>query len=297
MYLRYGIPRALRGLRTNWHANANNVLILAASLAVLGMIVLLYLNVVHFSEVWLSNTSVSLFLRPGLDESQRTALLEQVRQHPLVRDARLVSPAEGLHDLAQKLGADQALLAGAGQEGLPYTIDFDLFVDYRDRVGTVAERFRSLPGVGDVVYTERLLEQVRLFFLMIKIIGGVFIGLILTSFFLIISHATKLSLYARREEIEILNLVGATRAFICSAFIVEGALIALAGGALALGIVWICDQLLVSGLSWNEVTAVIKQQSVFFPLESLGIGLGAAMLLGASSSYLAVSRMLREFQP
>jgi cell division transport system permease protein len=297
MYLRYGIPRALRGLRTNWRANANNVLILAASLSVLGMIVLLYLNVVHFSESWLSNTTVSLFLRPGLADAQRGALLEQVRRHPLVKDARLVSPAEGLRDLADKLGADRSLLAGAGSEGVPYTIDFDLFVDYRDRVGSVAERFRGLPGVADVVYTERLLEQVRRFFVLVKAIGGFFIGLILVSFFLIVSHATRLSLYARREEIEILSLVGATRPFICSAFIVEGLLMALAGGALAVGIVWLCHQLLIAGLSWNDVTGSLKEQAVFFPLRALGAALAAAALLGASSSYLAVTRLLREFQP
>ncbi len=297
MYLRYGIPRALRALRTNWRASVNNVLILASSLAVVGMIVLLYLNVVHFSEAWLSNTTVSLFLKPGLDDGQREALLEQVRQHPLVKAARLVSPADGLRDLANRLGADPALLAAAGNESLPYTIDFDLFVDYRDRVSTVAEKYRGLPGVADVVYTERLLEQVKLFFVMIKAIGGFFIGLIVFSFYLIVSHATKLSLYARREEIEILSLVGATRHFICSAFIVEGMLIALAGSVLAAGIVWLCHQLLITGLSWNAVTAGIKQEAVFFPLRSLGIALGAAALLGATSSYQAVTRMLREFQP
>jgi cell division transport system permease protein len=297
MYLRYGIPRALRGLRTNWRATANNVLILAASLAVLGMIVLLYLNVVHFSESWLSNTTVSLFLKPDLDDAQRQALLEQVRRHPLVRRAALVSPSQGLKDLADKLGADPALLASAGQEGLPFTIDFDLFVDYRDRVGKVAERFRALPGVADVVYTERLLDQVALFFVMLKIIGGFFIGLIVISFYLIISHATRLSLYARREEIEILSLVGATRHFICSAFIVEGLLIALCGDVLATAIVWLCHQLLISGLSFNEITASIKEQSVFFPLAGLGAALGAAALLGAASSFVAVTRMLREFQP
>ena len=51
MYFRYGIPRAFRGLRTNWRATINTILILSASLSVLGMMVLLYLNVVHFSEL------------------------------------------------------------------------------------------------------------------------------------------------------------------------------------------------------------------------------------------------------
>lgn len=297
MYLRYGIPRALRGLRTNWQSTANNVLILAASLAVLGMIVLLYLNVVHFSRAWLSNTTISLFLKPDLDDAQRQALLAKVRQHPLVQGATLVSPDKGLHELADQLGADPSLLTGAGEDALPYTIDFNLFVGYRSHVDSVAEHFRALPGVSDVVYTKHLLDRVRLFFVMVQIIGGFFIGLIVISFYLIVSHATKLSLYARREEIEILSLVGATRAFICSAFVVEGTLIALAGGVLATGIVWLCHQLLIAGLSWNAITATIKSQAVFFPLRGLGIALGAAAVLGATSSFVSVTRMLRDLQP
>jgi cell division protein FtsX len=297
MYLRYGIPRALRGLRTNWRATVNTVLILAAALSVLGMIVLLYLNVVHLSRGWLSNTKISLFLQPDLDEARRTALLEQVRRHPLVRTAQLVSPEEGLRDLADKLGADHSLLVGAGTQGLPYTIDFDLLVDYRRRLDGLARQFSALPGVQDVVYTERVLEQVRLFFTMLQGVGWFFISLILVSFFLIVSQSTRLSLHARREEIEILSLVGATRPFIRSSFIVEGILIALVGAALAVGIVWFCHQLLIAGLSWNEITQSIKEQSIFFPLRPLGLALLGAAVLGGASSYFAVTRLLKDLEP
>ena len=297
MYLRYGIPRAIRGLRTNWRANINNVLILAASLGVLGMIVLLYLNIVHFSEAWLSDTTISLFLEPDLDPAARRALFGQVQHHPLVKAAVMVTPQDGLRELAEKLGADHAMLLGAGTEGLPYTIDVTVFLNYRDRIDLLANRFEALTGVADVIYTQRLLEEVKLFFVLLKGIGWFFITLMVLSFFLIVSHATKLSLYARRDEIGILSLVGATRNFICSSFVVEGILIALAGCLLAAGIVWMCYQLLISGFSWNEITLAIKAQTVFFPLPALGAALGAAALLGAMSSHFAVTRLLKELEP
>jgi cell division transport system permease protein len=296
-YGRYGIPRAVRSLRSNWRAKANTVLILTASLATLGMIALLYLNVVHLSRLWLSNTTVSLFLKPGLGQAERESLLERVRANPLVRHATLITPQEGLRELSRNLGAESSLLAGDGKETLPYTIDFDVFYDYRGRVDALARTFRALPGVEDAVYTERMLEKVELFFTLVQGVGLFFIALILVSFYLIVANATHLSLHARRDEIEILNLVGATRGFVGSSFVVEGLILSLASGLLAVGIVWFSHQLLIAGLSWNEMTQGIKSQSIFFPLPEVGEALLAALVLGGVSSRLSVNRLLKELEP
>lgn len=281
----------------NWRAAGNTVLILSASLAVLGMMALLYVNVVHLSTQWFSNTSVSLFLRPGIPAAGRKALLAQVRRHPLVREAQLVSPEAGLRSLASKLGTEHSLLREVPEQSIPYTIDFEMFVDYRDRVRLLAAQFGALPAVDEVVYTEQVLDQVRILFTLTKSVGLFFIGLILLSFYLIVSHATRLSLHARQGEIEILELVGATRGLIRSAFVVEGGLISLAASVISLGIVWFCYQLLVAGLSWNALTQFVHLETVFFTPPILGAAAGGVVLLGCLSSYWSVNRLLREFEP
>ncbi|MCZ6628272.1 MAG: permease-like cell division protein FtsX [SAR324 cluster bacterium] len=297
MYLISGIPRAIRNLRRNWHASLNSILIVASSLALLGMVGLLYVNVVHISEIWLSNTTVSLFLKPSLGERQRHLLLRRVQDHPLVARAVLVSPEEGLRSLAAKLGADNGFLTGAEKEGLPYTIDFEVFVDYRKRIGSLAESFDKFNGVEEVVYAERVLGKAKLFFDLTKGLGVFFAGMILISFCLIIANAARLSLYSRRQEIEILHLSGATRGYIRSAFVVEGVLLALIGWALALVLVWFAFQLVIAGLTWNDFTMVLKQLSVFFPWEVLVGALLVLVGLGALSSYLAVNRVLKAIEP
>ncbi|MCZ6472235.1 MAG: permease-like cell division protein FtsX [SAR324 cluster bacterium] len=297
MYLISGIPRAIRNLRRNWHASLNSILIVASSLALLGMVGLLYVNVVHISEIWLSNTTVSLFLKPSLGERQRRLLLRRVQDHPLVARAVLVSPEEGLRSLAAKLGADNGFLTGAEKGGLPYTIDFEVFVDYRKRIGSLAESFDKFNGVEEVVYAERVLGKAKLFFDLTKGLGVFFAGMILISFCLIIANAARLSLYSRRQEIEILHLSGATRGYIRSAFVVEGVLLALIGWALALVLVWFAFQLVIAGLTWNDFTRVLKQLSVFFPWEVLVGALLVLVGLGALSSYLAVNRVLKAIEP
>lgn len=296
MYFRYGIPRALRQLLFNWRGAFNNVLILTASLAMSGMVALLYLNVVRISEAWFSDTTVSVFLRGGLSAHQRERVLEQVRRHPMVKNAVEVGPLEGLKTLAERLGADQSLLKAVGEDRLPYTIDFEVFLDYRERLQTIAEKFEGLTGVQDVVYAERVLDKVALFFRITKAVGWFFIALVLVSFSLIIANSTRLSLQSRRQEIEILHFSGAPRPFIRSAFVVEGVLLALAGWCASLAIIRVGFQLIVAGVTWDPATMPLKELSVFFSWQMLAGSLVAGLVLGALSSHFAVNSVLKELE-
>ena len=297
MYLINSIPRAARNSWKNWRASLNSVLIVASSLSVLGMISLLYLNVVHVSEILLSNTTVSLFLQPSLENPERTALLERVQKHPMVKNAKLVTPREGLKSFAAKLGADQALLSDMETDGLPYTIDFEVFLDYRRRIGDIVDKLGKMNGVEETVYAERLIDKVKLFFDLTRGVGLFFSALILVSFCLIVSNSTRLSLHSRRQEIEILHLAGATRGFIRSAFVAEGMLLALAGWAIALVLVRFTYQLIIAGLTWNTFTMRLKEMSLFFSWQTLAVSLLVIMVLGGVSSHLSVNRMLKDVEP
>jgi cell division transport system permease protein len=300
MFIRYGIPRAWQSLaRTPWAA-LNHVLILSSALAVMGMIALLYLNVQHFGRLWLSSTSVSVFLRPELDDSERAAILERVRRHPLVKTATLVTPQQGLRALAERLGVEnpaQAALAGMEADVLPYSIDFDVVVDYRKRLGEIAKTFRNIPGVEEVVYTERVLDKVEQFFSVTQAVGAFFLVLLALAFYLTIAHATQLSLYSRRDELQILDLVGATRGVIRSAFVVEGVFVSAAAFALALALVAVCYAAVTQALAVNPVTKTLQGQTVFIPWPALGGAFGAVVLLALLSSWRAVNSVLRELEP
>jgi cell division transport system permease protein len=297
MYWSYGIPRALQNLRTNWRTAFYSTLIIAASFAMLGMGVLLYGNVMNLSRLWLSNTSLSLFLKPGLSAEQRGALLTRLRADPAVSRALEVSPEEGLRLLADKLGTDRSLMEGIDPKGLPYTIDFDLELEERANIAEIAARYRKAPGVDEVVYGERVVERVRAFFNVIQGVGLFLIGLILLAFWFIVSNATKLSLYARRDEIEILAAVGATRRVIGSSFVIEGMLLAVAGFVAALAITFACYELLVGALAFNESTRVLVARIRFLPWPGLLLALLGTLAVAGLGSRVAVTRLLRGLEP
>ncbi len=293
MLLRYSIPRALSSLLRQWPAALSTLLILTAGLAVLGLAALVYLNIEHLGRLWLSRTTVSLFLKADLDAPGREAILERVRNHPLVKSAQLVSPKEGLQALAERLGADSSLLTGIDESNLPWAVDFDVFVDYRQRLGTLARTFRAIPGVEDVVYAERLLDRVQLFFTLTDVVGLVFLGILAAAFCLTIANATLLSLHSRREEIEILDLVGATRGTIRSSFVVEGVVLTLLAVGLALGLVSACYWAVNRGIDINPAVHALQGQLVFLPLPQVEVAAAGFLALAVLSSHVAVTRQLR----
>ena len=293
MYWSYAFPRAVQSLRTDWRASLYGMLIVAASFSMLGIGVLLYLNVLSVSRIWLSNTGLSLFLSAEATDAERASLLERLRSDPAVTHAVVVSPDEGMRRLARRLGTEQGLLQGVEANSLPYTIDFDLELEERANIGEIALRYRKAKGVEEVVYAERALEKVRVFLDVTQGVGLFFVALIVLSFWFIVSNSTKLSLYARREEIEVLAAVGAPSRVISSSFVVEGMLMAAAGFLVALAITALCYGLLVAALGWSEATQALRGRTLFFPLPGLGLTALAALVLAGLGSHVSVHRMLK----
>jgi cell division transport system permease protein len=293
MYWSYAFPRALQSLRTEWRASVYGTLIIAASFAMLGIGVLLYLNVLSVSQAWLSNSSLSLFLAAEATEAERGALLERVRADPAVTRAAIVTPEQGIQRLAQRLGTERSMLQGVDAQNLPYTIDFDLELAERANIADIAKRYRQAKGVEEVVYAERALDKVRLFLEVTRGVGLFFVALIVLSFWFIVSNSTKLSLYSRREEIEILSAVGAPRRAISSSFVVEGMLMAGAGFLVALTITALCYGLLVAALGWSEATQSLRGRTEFFPLAGLAAAALATLLLAGVGSHVSVHRLLK----
>jgi len=293
----YGWSRAWAHLRRTWRTALGTLTMLTAALAVLGMVGLLYVNVEHLGRLWLSNTTLSLFLKGDLNDAGRQSLLAQVSATPQVRQARIVTPKEGLQELAEHLGADRGLMQGLDESALPYAIDVEVSVDYNKRLGEIARQFRALPGVEDVVYTERLLEKVQAFFTAVQWVGAAFVALEAGTFALIVAQATRLSLYSRRDEVEILDLVGATRSAIRSAFVVEGVLIALGAWALALALIAGTFSGLRRLLQMSPLAPWIQDQTVFLPWSAWAGTGAAAVVLAACSAWWAVNRMLAELAP
>lgn len=283
----YALSQALRAIRKNWIASISTLTTMTLSLTILAGFSLLSLNVnLNLGELQ-NELELAAYLTP---EAVPQRVLETVNTWNGVVRTQLVSPNEALSELVSDLPA----IAEPSREvnnPLPYT----LYLRLADPTLTeqVAAELRNLPGVASV---EDGGAAVRTFLAIndaLRLIGSGLIVVLLSSALFAIVNSIRAAITARRDEIEVMRLVGATRAFIRSPFLLEGLFLGLFSALLAI-------ILIVPGYSF--ITTRLSETLRFLPLErdplilvQLSLLLVAlALVVGLVGSALSVSQYLQE---
>ena len=259
---------------------------------------LLLENIQRISHDWGGTTQISLFLKPEIDEAKVHALTDRLLARTEISNVQIITPAEALEEYRSLSGFKDALMA-LESNPLPYVLVLQLSngdITAQDNQ-LLVEQLNRVPEVDlaqfDMLWLKRL-------FAMIEVVRrGVFILATLLSLavILVIGNTIRLSLYNRREEIEVYKLVGATDAFIRRPFLYSGLWYGLLGGSVAWGLVDISFWLLqgpVKNLTflYNNPFKLITLNSEM----SITLLLISA-LLGLGGSWLAVGQHLKEIQP
>ncbi len=232
-----------------------------------------------------SRVEVVAYLRDDAQPAAVEAAMAELRGDPSIRDVRYVSREEALRRAQEELPEFQGVFAGIEDNPLPASIEIALHPNRQDaaEVRSIAERARALPFVEDVDFGDDWLDKVyllrRVAAASTLVLGAAFAAVAAV----IIGAAIRLAIFARRDEISIMQLVGATDWYIRRPFLVEGLITGFLGGLLALLATWLVYALLsgsVFQLEWLPDMWIVA-----------GLILGA--LLGVAASALAVRRYVR----
>jgi len=202
------------------------------------------------------------------------------------------TPEEALEDLAGSIAGDLDADSLAGDNPLPATalIEFSLQgQDTQDRALQMRSRLMELSGVQRVSYNPLQVDLARTW---VRVSSGIFwplIGLMLVITGLVVANTLKLNQMQRREEVEILALVGASSSYIQFPLLVSGALQGLVGGVLSLGLLRLLHLALEDVLYFPPLWLKIE----FLPLPYILAIPGVLTLVGLLSSFLAVNNRLR----
>ncbi|MDR7481391.1 MAG: permease-like cell division protein FtsX [Armatimonadota bacterium] len=259
------------------------------ALTVAGGGALLSANLVHLAVLLEGQVEVVALLRDGLTPAQQQRVLAAVSDLPAVERAVLVGRDDALRRLQATYGMPPSLGQSLPSNPLPDSIE----VRVRDaaRIREVAEAARRLSGVDEVVFGAPVVDRLVAVTRAVRLAGALLAGVLAAAALLIITNTIRLTVSARRQEIEIMTLVGATPGFIRGPFLWEGALqgaLAATGTSLLLG----------AGYAWlaARVEASLPFLPVLPPLAVLpGVlalvwGLGVAVGVGGSA--LGVRRYL-----
>ncbi|APD08656.1 MULTISPECIES: cell division protein FtsX [Thermus] len=282
----YAIRQGLRQILRHPTASLATFFTALVSFALLYFLGLLLWNLERVVETLERDLEVAAFLKP---EANLEAILTEIQAWPEVGEVRLQTKEEALAQLV----LDYPYLAEAKdlvENPLPDTLRLRL--KDPEEVRKVAERLKNLPGVEEVEYGGELTERLVQVLSGSRLAMGVLVGLLLLNTFFSVMGAIRLSVESRKEALSIMLLVGATRRFIQGPFVVEGLLLTLGAGALAL----VLGGLLYRGLA-QAVQGLLPFVPVLGPGDLLRTGLGVLLLagvLGAGGAYMASRAYLKE---
>jgi cell division transport system permease protein len=221
--LNYFFAEALASLLRGYKTGLLAVATIAAALFVLGGFLVVTSNMERLFARWQEAAEFSVYLRDEATPAERTAIEGALRDSHLIRAVEVVSKEEALARFKRNFGELAAAAGDLPENPLPASIEVRLLSDANpSAVEDLAQRTAKLGGVADVRYDrrwiQRLLNAVRL----VRAGGFALAGVLIFAAALTVASVVRLALVARREEIHIMQLVGAPMAYIRGPFIVEG---------------------------------------------------------------------------
>jgi len=262
----------------------------AISLFVLGVGVLLVINTNEIAKTIESDIEIMVFMEQNLTEEDALALEPVIDRISGVQETTFIPRDEALKSLMKQLGGE--VDESVGEENpLPDAIKVKIS-DPRE-VNAIAAEIEDLPGVESVRYGGQDFVK-KLFSLTnwVRIIGLLLITLLGLCGIFLIATTTRLTIFARRREINIMKYVGATDWFVRWPFLLEGIILGFFGALLAVGVLY---------FSYGALIAKIQETLTFLPLVNSSAVLfrifegllAIGIVMGAVGSTISVRRYLR----
>ncbi len=259
----------------------------------------LYLVLEHAQQLsagWGGGPQITLLLRQEVSDDAGRALAGRLRTWPAVTEAHAISRAEALEEFRQLSGFGAALDA-LGENPLPAVIALRLAADSGQAAKAAYEQLRALPEVERAEFEEQWLKRLHAIMHVVTRSVLMLAGLFAAAVLFIIGNTLRLAVQNRREEIEVVKLIGASDAFVRRPFLYSGMWYGTLGG--------ICAWAMVSLALWLMSAPVQQLAGLYqsdFRLSGLGFNVILALvaggaLLGLLGAWLSVGRHLAHIEP
>jgi len=273
--------------------NLISIMIISIAMLMLALYFLAYINTDRVVSTWRSDLKVAVFLEEDLSEENIVRLKAFCLDLDEVVHLDYISKDEALSRFKVTLGKDSSFLSDLPENPLPASLELLLDAEVSD-VGTVehlARQLRRQIGVDEVVYGSYWLRQLFSLLKMVKYFGFIFASFLSVVTVFVVASTIRLSLFARRETIRVLYLVGATRRFIVMPYLFEGIFQGAVASSIALGLSYIGFRYFKLWLQEQVPQWSIAPMLEFFNLPSLITFLLLGTLLGVAG-FLISSRWL-----
>jgi len=287
--LRYSFHEAVGSLWRGRESALLSTSTIALALLVLGGFLIATANLERLGAEWSSAAEMSVYLEDQITDQQRSAIEGALAPSEIVASREYVSKEIALSRFKETFGDLARSIETLGTNPLPASYEVRLKTDLAAGAGldALGLKLRQTSGVADVRYDRQWLSRLMSAIAIIRGVGLGIAAVLTIAAALTVASVVRLALHARREEIEIMRLVGAPTAYVRGPFVMEGVIQGGAGALVALAVLAITFFAL-RGTYLVPLAAAVNMSSVrFLPAELAVLLVVGGMAVGCVGGLVA----------
>jgi len=291
--LKFHLKSALKDIRSNRLLSLVTISTFALSILIVSTALLFFVNMNTIIDGWRQGIHMMAYLRDDLSDADRSHLKAQIENLYGVERADFISKKEAMARLREQMNRQAGILDNLEGNPLPDAFEVQMIAASQswEKVEQLAASLEALQGVGEVEYGQRWIKRIINVFNLFRMTAYTMGALFFMAAVFIVGNTVRLVLYSRKEEVEIMRLVGATEGFILAPFYFQSLLQAAAGSVIGLVGLYIMYILIQSRIAAG-MTAGFFEPRFLSAATQTGI-VGCSMLVGWLGCHLSVKQYVK----
>lgn len=285
--------RALKDILDHRYLNAVTMITIGLSILIASAFVLFFINANDMITSWKKGLRIMAYLKPNVDGPRLFKVKQEIQSMPQVQTLVYIPKEEALNRLKRQLRRQSSLFDNLKENPLPDAFEIRVAppANNSEDIDALAGKIESLQAIDEVEYGQRWLGQFSNVVNLFRLAGYILTGLFFMAAVFIVANTSRLILYSRREEIEIMRLVGATDGFIKVPFFIQGIIQGALGGLGGLAALLFAFSFVSSNIGYG-LTTYISHIRFLSSRMSIAIVL-CSMFVGWLGCYLSLKQFLK----
>ena len=287
------MKRVFQDILKNGYLSIITVITISLSIFIVSAVALFFLNINDVMNSWKKGLKIMVYLKHDVTGTQ----LPEIKRHLVrfygIKSARFIPKEEALLFIKDSLPKKLSILEDLKENPLPDAFEIVMLPSYSSwkTIEHLAEKIKAMASVDEVEYGRQWFGRFRNIFNLFKLAGYAVGGLFFVAGVFIVANTIRLLLYSRRDEVEIMRLVGAKDNFIKIPFYIEGVVQGIAGGIIGLFILFITFVFISANIAEGFSPSYFSIR--FLPFKIISVIILCSMFVGWLGSFLSLKQFFK----
>ena len=285
--------RALDDIWQNRFLNFVTITTISLAILIASAFILFFVNTSEIINSWKRGLRILAYLKPDIQKADLTNLERTIQSMEGVHSLRFISKKEALDRLKAQMKHQSSLFENLSENPLPDSFEIRMTASTGtwQKIESLAAQIEAMALIEEVEYGRRWIGRFVRIISLLRLAGYAMGALFFMATVFIVANTIRLVIYSRREEVEIMRLVGATDSFIKMPFYIEGLIQGALGAATGLVMLFISFFIISSSIGQGFSPGPFHLQ--FLSPTTMGSILLSSMLVGWLGCYISLKQFLK----